>query len=266
LCPNFIIFWPKGRHLIYNSISLPNLSIIFPNFLHNTLYMTLTTPSLNYKHPLMCVHTSHRPYGYPPLTLCSWQQTHWNPWCNVLHFCCHCARCVFPRGMRTIVCASFDHIQQVNIVLTKDGICTLANIIIINPMRTDLLPQSCAIQGFTTSYVTQTKEKSYCNRHPTDQFLPLTIEIFGYLHKYANVFLQDCANAIWSLKRLKGPSCLYLSHFSLSKSFDHITKDANILHLKSNNSHRLNYFPTSTLSRHTSHHHGQSILGHQFLT
>jgi hypothetical protein len=168
LCPNFIIFWPKGRHLIYNSISLPNLSIIFPNFLHNTLYMTLTTPSLNYKHPLMCVHTSHRPYGYPPLTLCSWQQTHWNPWCNVLHFCCHCARCVFPRGMRTIVCASFDHIQQVNIVLTKDGICTLANIIIINPMRTDLLPQSCAIQGFVASNAAQVKERSYRNRHPTD--------------------------------------------------------------------------------------------------
>jgi hypothetical protein len=29
----------------------------------------------------------------------------------------------------------------------------------------------------------------------------------------------------------------------LSKSFDHITKDANILHLKSGDSYRLNYFP-----------------------
>jgi len=168
LCPNFIMFWPKGRHVIYNSISLPNLSIIFPNFLHNSSYMTLTTPSFNYKHPLMCAHTSHRPYGYSPLTLCSWQQTHWNPWCNEHHFCCHCIRCVFPRGTRTIVCASFNHIQQVNIVLTKDGICTLANVIIANPMRTNWLPRSCATQGFVASNAAQVKEKSYRNWHPTD--------------------------------------------------------------------------------------------------
>jgi hypothetical protein len=41
------MFWPKGKSLIYNSTNLPNLSIIFPNFLHNTLYATWTTPSLN---------------------------------------------------------------------------------------------------------------------------------------------------------------------------------------------------------------------------
>jgi hypothetical protein len=33
-------------------------------------------PSLNCMHPSMCVHISHQPYGYPPVTLCSWQQTH----------------------------------------------------------------------------------------------------------------------------------------------------------------------------------------------
>jgi hypothetical protein len=59
----------------------------------------------------MCMHTSHQPYGYPPLTLCSWQWTHWNPWCNLQHFWCHWAKCWFPRGTRTITCASFNHIQ-----------------------------------------------------------------------------------------------------------------------------------------------------------
>jgi hypothetical protein len=49
---------------------------------------------------------------------------------------------------------------------------------------------------------------SYYNQHPTDQFLPLTIEVFNCLHKHANVLLHDDANAIWSLK---GPEGLHLS-------------------------------------------------------
>jgi hypothetical protein len=51
----------------------------------------------------------------------------------------------------------------------------------------------------------QAKERSYCNQHPTDQFLPLKIGIFDCLHKHVDVFLHDCANAIWNLKRPKGP-------------------------------------------------------------
>jgi hypothetical protein len=62
----------------------------------------------------------------------------------------------------------------------------------------------CASQGFVPSNATQAKEKSYHNRHPTNQFFPLTIETFGCLHKHANVFLHDYANAIWSLKGTKG--------------------------------------------------------------
>jgi hypothetical protein len=41
-----------------------------PIFFHHTSYLTWITPSLNCMHPLMCVHTSHRPYGYLPLMLC----------------------------------------------------------------------------------------------------------------------------------------------------------------------------------------------------
>jgi hypothetical protein len=37
------------------------------------------------------------------------------------------------------------------------------------------------------------QQKSHHNRHPTNQFLSLTIEVVGYLHKHANVFLHDCA-------------------------------------------------------------------------
>jgi hypothetical protein len=47
--------------------------------------------------------------------------------------------------------------QWIDIVLTKDGICTLANIVIVDPTRACLLPQSCATQGLTTFETTQTK-------------------------------------------------------------------------------------------------------------
>jgi hypothetical protein len=60
----------------------------------------------------------------------------------------------------------------------------------------DLFPRSCTSQRFATSDAIQAKEKNYCNIHPTNQFLPLAIEVFGYLHKHADVFLHDCANAI----------------------------------------------------------------------
>jgi hypothetical protein len=81
-------------------------------------------------------------------------------------------------------------------MFTKNGIPTLTKVIITNPIQVDLLFQSCATQGFVTSDVAQTKERSYCNRHPINQFFPLAIEVFGYLHKHVNVFLHDCANAI----------------------------------------------------------------------
>jgi hypothetical protein len=76
----------------------------------------------------------------------------------------------------------------VNIVLTKDGICTLAHIVIVDPTRMDLLPWSCAIQGFVASNAIQVKKRHFYNQHPTNQFLPLTIEVFGYLDKMSMCF------------------------------------------------------------------------------
>jgi len=45
-------------------------------------------------------------------------------------------------------------------VITKDGICTLANVVIANPAHANLLLQSCTTQGFATSInVVQAKKK-----------------------------------------------------------------------------------------------------------
>ncbi len=117
---NFIMFWPKGGCLVYSSTSFPNLLINFSKKFHNTSHMTWTTPSFNCKHPSMCVHTFHQPYGYPPLLVFMATNT-LNPWCNLWHNCCHCAKCWIPHGTRTITCASFSYIQ---LLLLMNQHCT----------------------------------------------------------------------------------------------------------------------------------------------
>ncbi len=46
----------------------------------------------------------------------------------------------------------FKHVnsfgQWVDIVFTKDGICILVYVVIVDPTWADLLPQSCATQEF----------------------------------------------------------------------------------------------------------------------
>ncbi len=60
--------------------------------------------------------------------------------------------------------------QWIDIAFTKDGICTLFDIIIANPTRMDLLPWSCAIQGFDASNAIQAKEKRYHDDTPLINF------------------------------------------------------------------------------------------------
>jgi hypothetical protein len=68
-------------------------------------------------------------------------------------------------------------------VFINNNIRILANIGIANPTQADLLPRFCAIQGFIAFDATQTKKRSYHDQHFTNQFLLLTIEVFGCLHK-----------------------------------------------------------------------------------
>ncbi len=51
--------------------------------------------------------------------------------------------------------------QWVDIVLIKDDIRTLADIVITNPTRVDLLSQFCATQRFVTFDATQAKKMNY---------------------------------------------------------------------------------------------------------
>jgi hypothetical protein len=64
---------------------------------------------------------------------------------------------------------------------------------------------------------TQAKERSYYDQHPTNEFLPLTIETFICLHKQDGVFLHDYANTNWSFKRPKDLPFLVLVTFFIKK-------------------------------------------------
>jgi hypothetical protein len=60
--------------------------------------------------------------------------------------------------LRSTTFSSFH--RQIDIVLTKNGIHTLVNVVIANPTQADSFPQSCATQGFAISNATQAKERS----------------------------------------------------------------------------------------------------------
>jgi len=66
------------------------------------------------------------------------------------------------------------------------------------------------------------------------------------------------------LEGAKKPSSFYLSHFSLSKWFYPITKDANVLHLESDNSWefwgRGGHMDEETKSRKQTRYRGQQII------
>jgi hypothetical protein len=48
-------------------------------------------------------------------------------------------------------------------MLTKNGNLTLIDVVIVDPMRVDLLPQSYTTQIFTTFNAVQAKERNYHN-------------------------------------------------------------------------------------------------------
>jgi hypothetical protein len=66
-------------------------------------------------------------------------------------------------------------------MFTKDDIRTLVDVVIVYLTWVDL--SSCIIQTYAAFNAAQVEEKNYCDWHPTNQFLSLTIEIFRYLHK-----------------------------------------------------------------------------------
>jgi hypothetical protein len=51
--------------------------------------------------------------------------------------------------------------QQIDIVLTRDGIHILTDVVITNPMCVDIFSRFCTTYRFATSNATQAKERNY---------------------------------------------------------------------------------------------------------
>jgi len=167
-----MMFWPRGGCLTYSSTNFLSLFHNVSNIIWTTLILQLQV-SFD-----VCAHI--------PSTL--WVSTFYmNPWYSCNNFATIAWDVNFHMGqeqLHALLSIMFNSSRwQVDIVFTKDGIHTLIDIVIADLIRVDLFPQSCVTQRFVVFYVVQTKEQNYHDQHPANQFFPLTMEIFGCLHK-----------------------------------------------------------------------------------
>jgi hypothetical protein len=100
-----------------------------------------------------------------------------------------------------------------DIVLTANGICTLANIIIVDPTHVNLISQVAYSLGMFTTIATQAKIVSHYDQHLEDDFIPIAIEIFICLYQQADNFLHRCANMTWLAKGFEGPPLSIIRSF-----------------------------------------------------
>jgi len=70
-----------------------------------------------------------------------------------------------------------------DIVLIANGTRTLVNVIITDLNCVDFVSWVAFPQGMVATIIAQAKVVSYCDQHPKDDFILLTIEILGCLHQ-----------------------------------------------------------------------------------
>jgi len=132
------MFWPRGECLAYSSINFLKLSIKFPDFFHNVsnttwiahpfivgIFRCVCTHSTDLMgiHLLCCAHANKRIWTHDVVHdtfVAIAQDVGFHMGWEQLH--------AFPSNT-----FNFSY-QWVNIVFTKDGICTLVDIVITNPM------------------------------------------------------------------------------------------------------------------------------------
>jgi hypothetical protein len=135
----------------------------------------------------VCAHI-RQPYGYPPLTLCSWQneftKTHGAICDTFVAITWDVGFHVGQEHLHALLSNIFkSSFRRIDIMFTKDDICIVVDIVITDPTWVDLLPQFCTTQGFVTFDAARTKKRSYYKQHLVDQFLFIVMEVFGCLHK-----------------------------------------------------------------------------------
>jgi hypothetical protein len=172
--------------------------------------------------------------------------------------------------MKTITCISFNHIQLLSLTnqhcVYQKWHLNLNRCCHCWPNTSKFTSPILCNYKICCLWCNSSQRKELSQPTPRWSIPPLSNwNIWLFTQTCQCVFTGLCQCHV-ELEGTKRPSSFNLGHFSTSKSFDHITKNVSIFHLKSNGNHRLSYFSTSTPSRHTSHHHGQSIASHRFLT
>ncbi len=81
---------------------------------------------------------------------------------------------------------------HVDIILSTDGHCTLANMVITNLTWIDMIYQVALFCGMVVTIAAQAKDGLYHNQHLIYTFLFLAIEVFGCLHWKTNYFHHWC--------------------------------------------------------------------------
>jgi hypothetical protein len=89
----------------------------------------------------------------------------------------------------------------------------LTKIVITDPTQANLILDLVQLEDLPPSM----RLKARKGVITTDTPLIITIKVFGCLYKHANVFLHNCAKAIWSLKGQEGLHLSILVTFHLQK-------------------------------------------------
>jgi hypothetical protein len=213
------MFW-LGANLVYRSTNFPSLLLYSP-----ILFIALCTwlgpphPLIVGIHQCMCIHL----IDFMGIHLLRYAhgnehiKTH-----DVIHdtFATIVWGANFHVGqeqLHTLPSTTFNFSHwRVDIVLTKDGIYTLTNVVIVDLMWVDLLPDLAQFKYLSPSMQLKTKKKGVITTDTPPINFPLAIELYGYLHKHADVFTLLC-QCHSKLERAKGPHLYTLVIFFIKK-------------------------------------------------
>jgi hypothetical protein len=139
------------------------------------------------------------------------------PWHHAKCFCMHYKRCMFSwcawANSHSFATYPLILMSIINIVLSINDICTLANVISINPTWMNFISCVKLFHEVAMIVAIPKKEGLYWDQYLVDLFLPLAVEIFGCLHQQLDNFFHCCANMAWPTKVFKGLLLLILCAF-----------------------------------------------------
>jgi hypothetical protein len=146
----------------------------------------------------MHMWSCHRFDKDTPTSLCWWGRTHDHTWCNLRYFSPPLL------GMACFIYFAWVNICSFNaispIIMATSGYCVYSKWYAHFGRYNHYWSNSCK-SCFTECFflgnvciAIQEKIASYCDQYLEDDFIPLIVEIFKYLHQQVEDFLQWCAN------------------------------------------------------------------------